>query len=108
MKAEEVRAIVVPKEEQDTEITPPLEEETSLEPEEKEEDELSESNGENVEEPFVVNPMMDNDPSKILGLAPSIQPEAVPGLVKLVKTYKLFGKKENVTNVVWSFGRLSR
>ena len=36
---------------------------------------------------------------KILGLAPNLEAEAVPGLVKLEKSYKLFGQKENVARV---------
>jgi uncharacterized protein len=46
---------------------------------------------------------VDSDPSKVLGLAPMIQRESVPGLVKLEKTYKLFGQKENVTDVALVF-----
>jgi len=53
-------------------------------------------------EPF--NPeTVDSDPSKILGLAPMIQRESIPGLVKLEKTFKLFGQKENVTDVALVF-----
>lgn len=43
------------------------------------------------------------DPSKIMGLAPMIQRESVPGLVKLEKTFKLWGQKENVTDVALVF-----
>ncbi|MGI0091748.1 MAG: ATP-binding protein [Nitrososphaerales archaeon] len=39
----------------------------------------------------------------ILGLAPMIETESVPRLVKLEKSYKLFGQKENVTRVALAF-----
>ncbi len=109
MKVEEVRAIVVPKEEEEaTEVSAPLDQETSPavkhQENQRELSALLEEEEEEQQPPFVINPVaMDSDPSKILGLAPSIQPEAVPGLVKLVKTYKLFGKKENVTDVALVF-----
>ena len=38
-------------------------------------------------------------PSGVLGLTPLIETEAVPALLKLGKSYKLFGQKENVTRV---------
>ncbi len=41
--------------------------------------------------------------SKIMGLAPMIQAESVPALIKLEKTYRLFGQKENVTGVALVF-----
>jgi uncharacterized protein len=53
-------------------------------------------------EPFTPE-TVDNDPSKVMGLAPMIQRESVPSLVKLEKTYKLFGQKENVTDVALVF-----
>lgn len=53
-------------------------------------------------EPFTPE-TIDSDPSKVMGLAPMIQRESVPGLVKLEKTYKLFGQKENVTEVALVF-----
>ncbi|HYB03213.1 MAG TPA: hypothetical protein VED17_02035, partial [Nitrososphaerales archaeon] len=53
-------------------------------------------------EPFTPE-TVDFDPSKVMGLAPMIQRESVPGLVKLEKTYKLFGQKENVTDVALLF-----
>jgi uncharacterized protein len=53
-------------------------------------------------EPFTPE-TVDSDSSKIMGLAPMIQRESVPGLVKLEKTYKLFGQKENVTDVALVF-----
>jgi hypothetical protein len=106
----EVTAPAVLKMEETTVVVPRsagMEEEpmkvTDLIPDEKEPSELSETAEESVE-PFVVeNSMSDSDSSKILGLAPSIQAEAVPALVKLVRTYKLFGKKENVTGVALVF-----
>jgi hypothetical protein len=42
-------------------------------------------------------------PSAILGLAPMIEAESVPRLVKLERSYKLFGHKENVTQVGLAF-----
>jgi hypothetical protein len=39
----------------------------------------------------------------ILGLAPMVEAEAVPRLVKLEKSYKLFGQKENVMQVALAF-----
>lgn len=53
-------------------------------------------------EPFTPE-TVDYDPSKVMGLAPMIQRESVPSLVKLEKTYKLFGQKENVTDVALVF-----
>lgn len=41
--------------------------------------------------------------NEILGFAPLIDREAVPRLVKLQKSYKLFGQKENVTRVGVAF-----
>lgn len=41
--------------------------------------------------------------NEILGFAPLIEREAVPRLVKLQKSYKLFGQKENVTRVGAAF-----
>jgi hypothetical protein len=57
---------------------------------------------EEVFEPFTPE-TVDSDPSKVMGLAPMIQRESVPNLVKLEKTFKLFGQKENVTEVALVF-----
>lgn len=49
---------------------------------------------------------IDSEPgqsNKIMGLAPMIEAESVPMLVKLEKTYRLFGQKENVTRVGLGF-----
>ncbi len=40
---------------------------------------------------------------KILGLVPQLESEAVPALVKLEKSYRLFGQKENVARVDLAF-----
>ena len=40
---------------------------------------------------------------EILGLAPMIERESVPKLVKLEKSYKLFGQRENVTEVALAY-----
>jgi len=40
---------------------------------------------------------------KILGLAPQLETEAIPSIVKLEKSYRLFGQKENVTRVDLAF-----
>ena len=45
----------------------------------------------------------DRNDSKILGLAPLIEMETIPRLVKLEKSYKIFGQKENVTGVALAF-----
>ncbi len=39
----------------------------------------------------------------VQGLSPLIEAESVPGLLKLEKSYKLFGQKENVTRVGLAF-----
>ena len=39
----------------------------------------------------------------VLGLTPLIERESVPSLLKLEKSYKLFGQKENVTRVGLAF-----
>lgn len=41
--------------------------------------------------------------NEILGFAPMIERESIPRLVKLQKSYKLFGQKENVTRVGVAF-----
>ncbi len=81
--------------EEDVSEAPPFEvEEADPDTESVEDDEEFESfNAETI----------DSDPSKVLGLAPMIQRESVPGLVKLEKTFKLFGQKENVTDVALVF-----
>jgi hypothetical protein len=45
----------------------------------------------------------ERSPNAILGLAPMIEAESVPRLVKLERSYKLFGQKENVTQVGLAF-----
>ena len=62
----------------------------------------ADTESEEVFEPFTPE-TVDTDPSKVMGLAPMIQRESVPGLVKLEKTFKLFGQKENVTDVALVF-----
>ncbi|MCL4517644.1 MAG: hypothetical protein M1587_00430, partial [Thaumarchaeota archaeon] len=41
--------------------------------------------------------------NKIFGLAPLIEAESVPALLKFEKSHKLFGKRENVTRVALGF-----
>lgn len=60
---------------------------------------------EEVEE-LPMDDFLDWDTKKSLavsGLSPLIEPESVPRLVKLEKSYKLFGQKENVTRVGLAF-----
>jgi hypothetical protein len=42
-------------------------------------------------------------PDEVLGLTPLIEPESVPALLKLEKSRKIFGSKENVTRVGLGF-----
>ena len=66
-------------------------------PELEDEGEMSESLPEDIAE---LEPVQSN---KILGLAPLIETESVPALLRTEKSHKLFGQKENVTRVGLGF-----
>jgi hypothetical protein len=74
-----------------------------------EEEERIELRENRTEQPFSVEEKFDwlvqdqRMPSGILGLAPMIELESVPRLVKLERSYKLFGQKENVIQVGLAF-----
>lgn len=53
--------------------------------------------------PEIVRDSDPPQPGKVLGLAPLIEAEAVPALLRFEKTHKLFGQKENVTRVGLGF-----
>jgi len=111
---EEEETAVVVKEEEETVIALPKPEMTVAVPrkevsdiveeldarfEDNQSEDVPESEAEDFE-PFSAE--NDSD-SKIMGLAPMIQAESVPALIKLEKTYMLFGQKENVTGVALVF-----
>ncbi len=102
-----VASIVVPEETSIEEVpeTPISKADEAVEPLPFEVEEAdADTESEEPFEPFTPE-TVDFDPSKVMGLAPMIQRESVPGLVKLEKTYKLSGQKENVTDVALCSGR---
>lgn len=91
------------------EIERAAEVETIAKEEDKELEESGQLTREDIVEPLTMEDKFDwivedrKTGSGILGLAPMIEPESVPRLVKLEKSYKLFGQKENVTQVGLAF-----
>jgi len=93
----ELTTVIVPKQQLD-EIESA---EAHFETESKEE--IQERNWEESEPLEFENTADSSGAPKIMGLAPMIEVESVPALLKLEKSYKLFGQKENVTRVALGF-----